>query len=99
MEAIQRRAREALRKAICTRGKNKGRLLAKCPPVDTDEAAAWQAVMTFANPYKVGFGHLFFMSKERQELYEYMTNTFRESGVDLRKMDRDRAALDSLGVF
>ena len=55
--------------------------------------------MSFANPYKVGFGHLMFMSKDNRELFDHITKIIEISNLDVRDFDRDRKALDSLGVW
>ena len=96
---LRERAAKALQGAIVTRGKRKGMLLAKCPPVGTDAAAAWQAVMKFANPFKCGFGHLLFMPEEQRHIRDYIVNDIKSNGRDVRGLDRDRKALEALGVW
>jgi hypothetical protein len=99
MELTSEIIESAITKARVSRGKNKGRLKAKCPKVNTPEAAAWQAIMTFANPYKIGLGHLMFMDDENLQIYNYITEVIKVTGLDVRDFDRDRKALDSLGVW
>lgn len=55
--------------ATVSRGKNKGKLKAKCPPMNTLGAACWQGMNT--NPYRIGIGHLLFMDKDTYEVYEW----------------------------
>jgi hypothetical protein len=93
------RTKAAIESAKVTRGRKKGLLLAKCPPVGTDAAAAWQALMSFANPYKVGFGHLFFMRDEQKAIYEFIREQVKQLHIDCRGLDRDRKALETLGVW
>lgn len=91
---FQQQVEAAISGALVTRGSNKGSLKAKCPPVDTPEAAAWQAIMGHANPYKVGFGHLMFMGKENRAIYNAIDETIKSKGLDVRALDRDRKVLD-----
>ncbi len=98
-QAFEDRVKGAIRGAIASRGKNKGRLKSQCPPVGSDEAAAWQAMMRFANPYKVGMCHLFFMPLEQKAIYEYLCKVIKEKAIDVRGLDRDRAILEDLGVW
>jgi len=78
-------------------GPRKGMLKKKCPPMNTYGSAVWNAILMYSNPYKVGFGHLFFMDAETRELYDYV----KELGkvIDLRNFDSDANALRSIGVF
>jgi hypothetical protein len=55
--------------ATVSRGKRKGKLKAKCPPMNTLGAACWQGMNT--NPWKIGIAHLLFMDKEKMEVYEW----------------------------
>lgn len=85
------RIKKAISDALSSRGKYKGYLKAKCPPVDTDAAAAWQAIMGYANPYKTGLGHIMFMSKERHDnVYRPIVNTIEYARIDCRSFDRDK---------
>lgn len=85
--------------AIATRGKNKGQLKAKCPPMHTDAAAAWQAIQMEANPYKVSMGACLFFSLRQTKIFNTVLETIRRDGIDVRGLDRDRVALESLGVW
>ncbi len=87
----------AIKSATVSRGKNKGALKTNCPPMGSDGAAAWQAITTHANPYKMGIGHMIFFSERQQAIYSEIDKSLH--GVDVRHLDRDRAALESLGVF
>ena len=91
--------RNGVKNALVSRGKNKGMLKAKCPKMGTPEAAVWQAIVSFANPFKIGMAHMMFMSHENRELYNHITKIIEISGLDVRSLDRDRKALDSLGVW
>ena len=87
------RIKNALRDALCKTGRNKGMLKSRCPAVDTDGAAAWMALQTHANPYKVTMTHMFLMSQERKEqVYKPIKEMFE--GMDIRKLDRDRKLID-----
>lgn len=93
------KAREAMHGALVSRGAKKGMLKAKCPPMDTPEAAAWQAMMAFANPYKLGIGHMLFMNEENRAIYDEVS-AWCESVPSIHKgLDRDRMALESLEVW
>jgi len=98
-QELTTRLREGLQKATVSRGPRKGMLLAKCPAVDTDPAAVWLSIMAKANPFKVGFGHMLFMRDERRELYNYTSTMIQELGIDIKTIDRDRKALEALGVW
>lgn len=91
---IEEAIKAAIEGALVSRGPSKGSLKAKCPPVDTPEAAAWQAIMGHANPYKVGFGHLMFMGENNRAIYEAIDNAIKEKNLDVRALDRDRKVLD-----
>lgn len=91
---IGKRIKKAIDGALVSRGKHKGQLLAKCPPVNTDSAAVWQAIVSLANPYKVGMGHMMFMDKERVEIYNAINKAIIDNNIDVRRMDRDREVLD-----
>ena len=89
----------AIKNAFVTRGPNKGRLLASCPTSTTDAAAAWQAIQATANPYKLGIGVLMFFSDEQREIYKSIDDTIKSKRLDVRSLDRDRAALERLGAW
>jgi len=87
----------AMQNALVSRGKNRGQLKAQCPPMGTPEAAAWQALVAKANPYKLGIGHLLFMSAEHREIFDAVEALIMN--LDVRKLDRDRMALEVLGAW
>ena len=89
----------AIESAISTRGKNKGQLKATCPRSDTDAAAAWQALQMEANPYKVSMGTCLFFSTRQTKIFNAVLETIRDRNIDVRGLDRDRVALESLGVW
>jgi hypothetical protein len=86
-----------LQEALVSVGPNKGLLKKKCPPMNTYGSAVWNAIQSYSNPYKVGFGHLVFMDAETRELYQYVREMGRS--VNLRNFDRDANALRELGIF
>lgn len=94
---LQDKVLMGLKEARSSRGKSKGLLKAKCPPMDTYGAAAWQAIQGFSNPYKVGFGHIMFMSDDKREVYDYIVKV--GNFVDLRGFDRDANALRALNLM
>ena len=87
----------AMQNALVSRGKNRGQLKAQCPPMGTPEAAAWQALVAKANPYKLGIGHLLFMSAEHREIFDAVEMLIKN--LDVRRLDRDRMALEVLGAW
>jgi hypothetical protein len=89
---------EAVDNAIATRGKNKGQLKAKCPPVNTPAAAAWLAMMSIANPYKVGMAQMLFMDADNRKVYEAVKSAC-EKVDQVVNLDSDRAALEAAGVW
>ena len=100
MTTISDTAAQAIYDAVAHRGKHKGQLLARCPASNTLAAAAWQAAMMRCNPYKVSIGALMFFSDEQRAVYHELEKVFelmpRGSRINL---DRDRQALESLGVW
>ena len=89
----------AIKGAFVKRGPNTGRLLASCPKSTTDAAAAWQAIQATANPFKLGIGVLMFFSDDQREIYKSIDDTITSQGLDVRALDRDRAALEKLGAW
>ena len=93
-------ARAALASAYATRGKNRGQLLAKCPPSHTLAAAAWQGAMLSVNPFKASIASLLFMSDAQRAVREEITAHFDRLPHEYRILaQRDRAALEALGVW
>ena len=97
--SLSDKAREAMHGALVSRGAKKGMLKAKCPPMDTPEAAAWQAMMLCSNPYKVGMGHMLFMGDESRAIYKEVLAWCESVPSIHHVLDRDRKALQSMGVW
>jgi len=97
MKDLKNRLAKGVKDALVSRGKKKGMLKAKCPPMNTEGAAVWQAIQSYSNVYKVGFGHLMFMDESNKEIYHYI----RKCGeyVDLSTFDRDANVLRSLNLM
>lgn len=94
------RIETAKAKAFSTRGPNKGHLKATCPPMGTDEAVFWQAAMMRCNPYKVGMGHMMFMTPEQREFYAQCKTWVEAQHITWAiGADKDRAQLTRLGVY
>lgn len=100
MTTLSDQAKTALRACIATRGKHKGQLLAKCPPSGTLAAAAWQGAMLSCNPFKASIGAMLFMTAEQRAICAEVTASF-DAMPHAYKIgaDRDREALESLGVW
>mgnify|MGYP003343356826 FL=1 len=60
---------EAIAAAIAKTGPRRGALLAKCPPLGTDAAAAWQAIMFYADPSRCGLGHQVLFTERQEAIY------------------------------
>ena len=90
------RLRAAIAGALVSRGKGAGQLKAKCPPMGTDAAIAWQALILVANPFKAGMGHLM-LYNDRDFLAE--CQAFADTLRGVETLDRDRRALTRLGVW
>jgi hypothetical protein len=88
---------DAINAALVSRGKKKGMLKAKCPPMGSDAAAAWQALMGYANPYKLGMGHIMFFTDRQSAIYRAIDDAIK--GQDVRALDRDRVALEIMGAW
>jgi len=100
MTELTKAAEEVFAKCFATRGRNKGHLLAKCPPSHTLEAAAWQAAQMVCNPYKAGIMTQMFFTPVQRELYQEVLAYMESQPLwKQRMLDRDRAALSKLGVW
>jgi hypothetical protein len=99
MTTISDKAAKALHGAIAHKGKNKGRLLVKAPPMQSLENAAWQAAQVIANPYKVSFMALIFMNDEQRAIYDELLAAFKGIPSLVKYLDRDRVALETIGVW
>lgn len=87
----------AIDAALVTRGKHKGLLKRACPPMGTDGAAAWQALTLLANPYKASLYQIAFFNERQCWIYRNILKAL--DGLDLRLFDRDRVALEIMGVW
>lgn len=94
---LQDKVRQGIKDALSSRGKNKGMLKAKCPPIDSYGAAAWQALMGFSNPYKCGIGHHLFMSDDKRDVYNYIVKV--GNYIDLTTFDSDANLLRKLQLM
>ena len=90
------RLRAAVAGALVSRGKGAWQLKAKCPPMGSDAAIAWQALTLVANPYKAGLGHLM-LCNDRDFLKQCQDYVDTLRGVET--LDRDRRALTRLGAW
>jgi hypothetical protein len=91
--------KQALIEAIASKGPNKGQLKSKCPKVGTFGSAAWNAIQSFANPYKVGMCHVFFMNEDKRKVYHFIMRFIKIKKIDVRFLDRDRVILESIGIW
>lgn len=98
-DAMQTRLLKALDQAIAQRGKTKGMLKAKCPPMGTDGAIMWQALMMHANPYKLSSAHILHGALADPEFVDACNAFAKERSNVLARLDRDRVALERLGVW
>lgn len=89
----------AIKVATVSRGAGKGGLKAKCPASASDGAAAWQAIMGHANPYKMGIGTIMFFSERQHAIYDAIDKSIQGRAMDVRCLDRDRVALERLGAW
>ena len=87
----------AINGALSSRGKNKGRLKRTCPKLGTDEAAAWQALMCHANPYKISIFQISMFDDRQSAIYRAIDDSLK--GVDLRGLDYDRVRLEIMGAW
>tara|TARA_R110000796_G_scaffold208827_1_gene325172 strand:+ start:2410 stop:2742 length:333 start_codon:yes stop_codon:yes gene_type:complete len=87
-------------RALVSRGKNKGQLKANCPRGDTLEAAAWQAIQGYANPYKLGIFTQMMFSDDQRHVFDIIDTALKNTKPGaLIHMDRDSDALNNLGVW
>jgi hypothetical protein len=85
--------------AIASKGKHAGKLKAKCPPMGTDGAIMWQAVQMNANPYKVSIMQIALLDSAAQAFYCECQQWADERKAIAPMLDRDRVALERLGVW
>lgn len=93
-------ARAALTQCFATRGKNKGLLLSKAPGGFTSlPYAAWQGAQMACNPFKVSIMFMMISSPEQKAVFEEV-KTYMDARPALAKvLDKDRNALETLGVW
>lgn len=94
---LEEKVKQGLEEAICSRGKRKGMLKAKCPPVNTYGSAVWNAIQGFSNPYKIGLGHMMFMDKDKREVYNHIMKI--GNIIELSKLDSDANVLRELNLM
>ena len=95
----EKRILEAMAAATVSRGKLRGRMLAKCPAMGTDAGIFWQAAqLCHGNRFKVSIGRLVFLSDSEREFWRECMDWLeaRPRGIIL---DRDREALERMGVW
>lgn len=93
-------ATQALRDAMAKRGPRKGKLLSSAPPSGTLAYAAWQGAMLCCNPFKASITAAMLMSGEQIAVYKEVRDLFDAMPRSVRvAMDKDRAALEGLGVW
>ena len=97
--ALATRLNAALNGAIAQKGKNKGLLKSKSPAMGTDAACVWQACMLHANPYKVGMVASLAGAMTDAEFKQFVDQWVNENRAIIARLDRDRNALEALGVW
>ena len=71
------RIKSALSGAVVSKGPGKGKVKAKCPPLGSDAAAAWMAIMAFRNPLAISVMHQLAMPDDtREEVYRPLMEHF-----------------------
>ena len=85
--------------AIASKGRHAGKLKAKCPPMGSDAAIMWQAMQLNANPYKVSIMQIALLNKEQAAFYSLCQAWADERKAIAPMLDRDRVALERLGVW
>lgn len=100
MSKLSPGAQDALTAALCTRGKNKGRLLKAAPPSSTLAYAAWQGAMLSVNPYKASIFGLIMMSEDQRAIHREVQAYFDALPKAERiTFDADRLTLERCGVW
>lgn len=98
-EDIKPRVRAAGKAALSTKGKRKGYLLSKCPPMGTDAAAFWQAAMLTWNPYKASIPQLMLMPSDMRPFYRYCEAYCEALAAQGVCLDLDRLNLQRMGAW
>jgi hypothetical protein len=94
---ISDKSAHALKAAVTSRGPHKGLLLAKAPRSSTLAYAAWQAAQICCNPYKTSIMGIALLNDEQRAVYDEVLAIFE--GLGIKSLDRDRNALERLGVY
>jgi hypothetical protein len=96
-------ARAALMQCFATRGKNKGLLLSRCPSPFKEETkmayAAWQGAMMACNPFKASVMAAMFLDAEQSKIRLEVTAYLDARPALAKVLDKDRMALETLGVW
>jgi hypothetical protein len=92
-------AREALMQCFATRGKNKGMLLSKAPAFGTLANAAWNGAQMATNPFKVSMAAMMLMDAGQRVVFEEVKAYLDARPALAKVLDRDRNALETLGVW
>jgi hypothetical protein len=90
-------ARDAMRQCM-THKKGLIVLKKKPPRSNTLAYAAYQAMVINWNPHKASIAGMMFFTPEQRAVYN-VVNAFAEANMHLRYIDRDRMALEELGVW
>lgn len=96
--ALSDTALAALRGAFVSRGANRGQLLANAPK-DKMARMAWHGAQMVCNPYKVSICALMFASDEEKAIFDEVERFMESLGPIAKTLDRDRVALERLGVW
>jgi len=88
---------DAINGALVSRGRHRGMIKVKCPPYNTDAAAAWQALAMVSNPYKVSIWQIASFSDRQRAIYNNIERALEN--YDGRGLDRDRVALELMGAW
>ena len=89
------RIHAAIKAARVSRGPRKGQLKASKP--SGDAGAAWLAMTMHANPHKISAGQVFTLTNGERWIFNELTRALQ--GTSVPGLDRDRDALESLGVW
>jgi hypothetical protein len=90
-------AKQAMCDALVSRGPKKGLLRAKPPRADSLGYAAWQAAQLISNPFKVSMIGQILMSEQQHAVYLELVEVLES--LKINNLDRDRNALQSIGVW
>ena len=97
-QPLSEQATKALAGAFVSRGQNKGQLLANAPK-DKLARMAWHGAQMVCNPYKVSICALMFASDEEKAIFDEVEKFMESLGPIAKTLDRDRLALERLGVW